>query len=99
MEAVDELDNQNGLDHEFVETAANETSAIVEQNYEECQLIPDFMGLYTISLCVPSSDDCVRTLSSLEEDIAWFDTPVSALLIENNEDGRGVKPGNIFFQR
>ena len=45
------------------------------------------MGLYTISLRVPSSNDCVRTLSSLEEDIAWFDIPASALLIENNEDG------------
>ena len=47
-----------------------------------CALTPDLMGFYTITLPVPKGSD-LSIFSSLQEDISWFDTPVSLLCIEN----------------
>eukprot|EP00092_Neocalanus_flemingeri_P097510 GFUD01124274.1.p1 GENE.GFUD01124274.1~~GFUD01124274.1.p1 ORF type:complete len:456 (+),score=149.98 GFUD01124274.1:197-1369(+) len=46
------------------------------------QLIPDLIGLYTLTLPVSHSSD-LNLFSSLQEDIAWFDNPVSLLFMED----------------
>ena len=47
-----------------------------------CVLTPDLMGFYTITLPVPKGSE-LSIFSSMQEDISWFDTPVSLLCIEN----------------
>merc|ERR1719186_1888598 len=48
---------------------------------EPLQLTPDMIGLYTLALPVQIGSD-IAFLSSLQEDISWFDTPVSLLTVE-----------------
>jgi len=48
-------------------------------------LTPDLFGLFTLSLPISSSSD-LTLFSSLQEDITWFDTPVSLGCIENKTE-------------
>ena len=48
-------------------------------------LTPDLMGFYTLTLPVPQGSD-LNIFSALQEDISWFDTPVSILCIENKSE-------------
>eukprot|EP00092_Neocalanus_flemingeri_P012935 GFUD01013934.1.p1 GENE.GFUD01013934.1~~GFUD01013934.1.p1 ORF type:complete len:748 (-),score=207.67 GFUD01013934.1:40-2010(-) len=50
------------------------------------QLTPDLIGLYTLTLPVPPGSD-LALLSNLQEDIAWFDTPVSILCMDMTPGG------------
>jgi len=56
-------------------------------------LTPDILGLFTLMLAVPSSNNASR-LSELEEDISWFDAPVSILYVENGNTVIEVKMKN-----
>merc|ERR1719508_642091 len=56
--------------------------ADIHCDYENKTLTPDLIGLYTLSLPVSPSSD-LTLFSSLQEDITWFDTPVSLRCIEN----------------
>eukprot|EP00092_Neocalanus_flemingeri_P024750 GFUD01026839.1.p1 GENE.GFUD01026839.1~~GFUD01026839.1.p1 ORF type:complete len:459 (+),score=149.93 GFUD01026839.1:197-1378(+) len=55
------------------------------------QLTPDLIGLYTLTLPVAHSTE-LTLFSSLKEDIAWFDTPVSLFCME---DTNGVNGGGF----
>ena len=48
------------------------------------ELTPDLIGLFTLTLPVSPGSDLVL-LSSLQDDISWFDTPVSIMCMENSE--------------
>ena len=69
---------------EFDENATNSIEPVptVKQLVQEAELTPDLIGLYTLTLAVPPSSDLTQ-FSTLQEDIAWFDTPVSLLCMEN----------------
>merc|ERR1719186_258391 len=56
---------------------------------ESAQLTPDMLGLYTLTLPVKLGSD-LAFLSSLQEDIAWFDTPVNLLTMEMAGDVGGA---------
>merc|ERR1719186_1124657 len=56
--------------------------ADIQSDHENKTLTPDLIGLYPLSLPVSPSSD-LTLLSSLQEDITWFDTPVSLRCIEN----------------
>jgi len=56
---------------------------------ESTQLTPDMLGLYTLTLPVKLGSD-LDFLSSLQEDIAWFDTPVNLLTMEMAGDVGGA---------
>jgi len=56
-------------------------------------LTPDILGLFTLMLSVPSSKN-TSLLSELEEDISWFDAPVSILYVENGNTVIEVKMKN-----
>jgi hypothetical protein len=49
-------------------------------------LTPDLLGFYTLTLPVPQGSD-LNILTSLQEDISWFDTPVSILCMEDISGG------------
>jgi len=49
---------------------------------EASELTPDMIGLFTLTVSVSSGSD-PSLLSSLEDDISWFDTPVSIMCVEN----------------
>ena len=48
------------------------------------ELTPDLIGLFTLTLPVSPGSDLAQ-LSSLQDDISWFDTPVSIMCMENSE--------------
>jgi len=50
------------------------------------KLTPDVIGLFTLTLPVSPGSD-LTLLSSLQDDISWFDTPVSIMCMENIEVG------------
>jgi len=52
----------------------------------DLSLSPDLIGYYTLTLPVPQGSD-LNILTSLQEDISWFDTPVSILCLEDISGG------------
>merc|ERR1719318_799284 len=63
------------------------------EEVSEAELAPDVVGLFTMALVVPSGPDPAM-LSELEEDIAWFDSPVSIMFVENGNTVIEVKMRN-----
>ena len=57
-------------------------AAVVETSASE--LTPDLIGLFTVTLPVPLGTD-LNLLTTLQDDIIWFDTPVSVLSVDMTE--------------
>eukprot|EP00092_Neocalanus_flemingeri_P015933 GFUD01017250.1.p1 GENE.GFUD01017250.1~~GFUD01017250.1.p1 ORF type:complete len:1654 (+),score=467.45 GFUD01017250.1:121-5082(+) len=76
------------IEEVLVQTSPEPTPATDKASHD-LHLTPDLIGLYTLTLPVPPGSD-LTLLSSLQEDIAWFDTPVSILCMDNMTDGGAV---------
>merc|ERR1719318_2085895 len=71
---------------ESVEKSVDESPKVIEPSSPSVSVLtPDLLGFYTLALPVPKGSDPV--FSSLQEDISWFDTPVSLLCIESIPGG------------
>merc|ERR1719318_12050 len=70
-----------------VEKPVDEIPKLIEPTSQSVAsvLTPDLLGFYTLALPLPEGSD--QIFSSLQEDISWFDTPVSLLCIENIPGG------------
>jgi len=81
--------NDNPSELESVEKPVDESPKLIEPSSPSRSgvsvLTPDLLGFYTLALPVPEGSDSI--FSSLQEDISWFDTPVSLLCIENISGG------------
>merc|ERR1719341_1683821 len=71
---------------EPIEPALQPTPSIETSPGGVSGLTSDLLGFYTLALPVPIGSD-LNIFSTLQEDISWFDTPVSILLIENLTGG------------
>ena len=57
------------------------------ESVEFLSIIPDLSGVHILTLPVPQGPD-LNILASMQEDISWCDTPVSALCMEDISGGQ-----------
>ena len=69
---------EGGLDHGRLEEVADTAHDT---------LTPDLLGLYTIILPFTDNQNLDQLITQLQEDISWFETPVSVLPVTNPVSG------------
>ena len=73
----------------LVESNLDRFEEVGEDDVPEEALTPDLLGFYTIS--VPYTEETLHDLTTkLEEDISWFDTPVSILPVVDPASGNPI---------
>jgi len=89
---VDEIElmaeNNNAGHNIFVNLESGSSARRFGDSADSTQetLTPDLLGLYTISVPVTKGDQ-ISMISSLEEDVSWFEPPVSVLPVTDLSSG------------